>query len=115
MDKYEMTEKLSAQKRFFAGGATLDISFRINALRALYSALETREGEIAEALRLDLGKSSIESYMCEIGMVRSEISYMLRNIKRLSAEKSVSSPIAQFPSHSYVKPSPLGCCLVISP
>lgn len=44
------------------------------------------EAEIATALEADLGKSNFESYMCETGLVLSEISYMLKHIRRFSRE-----------------------------
>ena len=71
--------------------------------------------EIAEALRQDLGKCGTESYMCETGMVISEISYMLKHIRAFAREKTVKTPLVQFASRSYRKPSPYGVVLVMSP
>jgi len=73
------------------------------------------EAEIAEALRQDLGKCAAESYMCETGMVISEISHLLQHIRRYAKEKRVRTPLAQFASRSYQKPSPYGVVLVMSP
>ena len=53
--------------------------------------------------------------MCETGLVRSELSYMLRHIRRLAAERRVPTPLAQFASRSYTKPSPRGTVLIMSP
>lgn len=53
--------------------------------------------------------------MCETGLVLSEISYMLKHIRSLSREKRVHTPLAQFHSRSYTKPSPYGVVLVMSP
>jgi len=88
---------------------------RIDALKKLRQALIDREAEIADALRQDLGKCNAESYMCEIGMVISELSYLLKHIRRFTAEKRVRTPLAQFASRSYCKPSPYGVVLVMSP
>ena len=115
MTKESIPSLVQKQREFFATGATLDVIYRMNALRKLRSALLENEAAIAKALQEDLGKSAEESYMCETGMVISEISYMLRHIKRFSREKTVATPLAQFASRSYQKPSPYGVTLIMSP
>ena len=63
----------------------------------------------------DLSKSNFESYMCETGLVLSEISYMLKHIRRFAREKRVHTPLAQFHSRSFIKPGPYGVVLIMSP
>lgn len=53
--------------------------------------------------------------MCEIGLVLSEINYMLRHIRRFAKDKTVYTNLAQFASRSYVKSVPYGVTLIISP
>ena len=53
--------------------------------------------------------------MCETGLVLSELSYMLKHISSYAKEKSVRTPLAQFHSRSYKKPSPYGVTLIMSP
>ena len=106
---------IEKQRSFFASGVTLDVAYRINALKKLLKWLETNESAVATALSADLGKSPVESYMCETGMVRSEIRYMLRHIRRFSKEQTVATPLAQFASRSYRKPMPYGVSLIMSP
>ena len=103
------------QKEFFATGATLDVKFRIAALKRLRSAILAHERQINEALEADLGKCEFESYMCETGMVLSEIRYMLRHVKRWSRDERVPTPAAQFVAKSYVKKSPCGCVRIMRP
>ena len=67
------------------------------------------------ALEADLGKSNFESYMCETGLVLSEISYMLKHIRRFTREKRVHTPLSQFHSRSFTKPGPYGVVLIMSP
>ena len=104
-----------SQREFFASGATLSPGFRINMLKRLRDAVKLHERDIAEALRSDLGKSDFESYMCEIGMAISELSYMIKHCRRFSMERRVRTPIAQFASKSYQKPCPYGNVLIMSP
>lgn len=106
---------LEKQRAYFRSGATLPVSFRMEMLKKLLAAVNQYEKEICEALTADLGKSDFEGFMCEVGLVRSEISYMLKHIRRFAKEKTVYTPITQFASRSYVKPSPYGNVLIMSP
>lgn len=106
---------LSEQRSFFKTGATLPVKFRIDALKKLKKSILTHEQEIHAALKNDLCKSEVESYMCEVGMVLSEITYMLKHIKKFAKTQTVWTPLVHFLSHSYKKPSPYGNCLIISP
>jgi len=115
MTEAQIQKIIENQKKFFATGKTLDIKYRKNALHKLKSTIEKYEDEIAEAIKTDLGKSSSESYMCEIGLVKSEISYMLKHIGKFTKEKRVKTPIANWISRSFVKPVPYGNVLIMSP
>ncbi len=108
-------ESLAAQREFFNSGATLPIDFRIASLKKLYRVIKKHEREIGEALYEDLGKCSLEGYFCETGLVLSEISYMVRHVRAFAKERTVHSPITQFVSRSFIKPSPYGCTLIMSP
>ncbi len=115
MKESQIKELVKKQQEYFLTGATLDISFRKNALKRLKNVILEKEEAIHAALRLDLGKSGFESYMCETGLVLSEITYMLKHIGRFAREKRVRTPLAQFSSRSYQKPSPYGVTLIMSP
>ena len=115
MNKDEISLIVKNQKEFFESGKTLPVSTRIKYLKKLKEVLAAKEADISEAIKADLGKSSFESYMCETGLALSEISYMLKHIKSFSAEKTVVTPLPQFASRSYVKPSPYGTVLIMSP
>ena len=106
---------LEQQKKFFQSGATLSVDFRIEMLKKLKNALKLYEKEIASALNADLGKSDFESFMCETGQALSEIGYMIKNVRRFSKEKTVRTPMSQFAARSYLKPSPYGNVLIMSP
>ena len=112
MNIHEIVEK---QRKYFQTGATLPVSFRLQMLRKLRNAIDRCEAAIEEALSADLGKSGYESFMCETGLVRGEISYMLRHTARLAKERTVHTPLAQFAARSYQKPSPYGVTLIMSP
>ncbi len=115
MTEFEIQNIIEKQKKFFSTGKTLDVKYRIDSLKKLKATIEKYEIEIAEAIKTDLGKSTSESYMCEIGLVKSEISYMIKHIKKYAKEKTVKTPITNWISHSFVKPVPYGNVLIMSP
>ena len=115
MDITQIDDILQLQRDFYDNGATIPVSFREKQLKKLYQAVQKYRPQIEEALKKDLGKSSYESFMCEIGLVLSEISYMIRHVKKFSKRKTVYTPLAQFASHSYVQPVPYGNTLIMSP
>ena len=106
---------VEAQRTYFSTGATLAVDFRIDALKKLRAALKAREADIAAAVQADLGKCAVETFMCETGLVISELSYMIAHLRRFAREQIVRTPLAQFPSRSYRKPCPYGVTLIMSP
>ena len=115
MHEEEIRQIIAGQRACFRSGATLDVEVRIAALQKLKACILKYETEINSALKKDLGKSGMESYMCETGMVLSEITYMVKHVRRFAKEQTVKTPLAQFASRSYKKPSPYGVVLVMSP
>ncbi len=115
MKKEEIERIVKKQREFFDSGKTHNTEFRINSLKKLRFTIKKYENEICAALKADLGKSRFESYMCEVGLALSEISYMINHTKKFTAEKRVLTPLAQYVSRSYVKPSPYGVTLIMSP
>lgn len=106
---------IAAQRDFFATGATRGVNGRIDALGRLKSAIDRHSGELAEALRKDLGKSEFESYMTEIGIVRSEIDYLGKHLRGWAKPRKVATPVFLMPGRSRVVYEPLGVVLVIAP
>ena len=84
-------------------------------LTKLYSAIIKYKTDIQNALFQDLGKGEFESYMCEVGLTLSEISFMLKNLKKFMGKSVVKTPIAQFKAKSYTLCSPYGNVLIMSP
>ena len=106
---------VAAQRAYFAKGETLDVAFRKDALRRLRETILSREAQINAALQQDLGKSPSESYMCEVGMTLSELSYTLAHVDRWARRHSVLTPLAQFHARSFTVHNPYGVVLVMSP
>lgn len=115
MTAKEIQSLLEKQRNYFNSGATVSVKFRIRQLKKLYDTVKKHENEICEALTADLGKSQYEGFMCEIGLVLSEISYLIRHTKRYAKRKTVYTPLAQFHSHSFKQATPYGNTLIMSP
>ena len=115
MTAQEIALILDEQRKFFLSGETLPIKFRIQMLKKLYASVISHKEEILSALTSDLGKSDFEGFMCEVGLSLTEISYMIKNVKKFAKEKTVITPLAQFASRSYKKPCPYGNTLIMSP
>ena len=115
MTQTEIEKLVKKQRDFFNSGETLNVSFRISALEKLRACIIKYEKKINQAICADLGKSAFESYMCETGLVLSELTYMIKHTRKFAKERTVHTPLAQFHSRSYQKPSPYGVVLIMSP
>lgn len=115
MTEQEIATILAKQHAFFASGRTIPVSFRQEQLHKLKRSMLAHEKDLNEALQKDLGKSRMESYMCEVGLTLSELTWMQRHLGSLSAEKRVPTPLAQFAARSFRSPSPYGTVLIMSP
>ena len=106
---------VQSQHAFFASGRTLDVSFRLQSLSALARAIEQYEERLLSALQEDLQKSHFEGFMTEIGMVRAELSFVKKRVRRWAKPQRVKTPLAQFPAKSLVIPEPYGSVLIMAP
>ena len=110
-----ISDLVAEQKNFFSTGATLTYKARIEALTKLADVIKKYEREIYDALRADLGKSENESFMCEVGLVLSEISWMKKNLGKLMKKRKVKTPLAHMVGKSFMLPQPYGTVLIMSP
>lgn len=115
MTEQEIRQILEKQHRLFQEGATLPVSFRLSQLQKLKDGIRRYEEKLDQALEEDLGKSRMESYMCEIGLTLSELTWMQKHLRSLVREKRVATPLAQFAARSFRSPSPYGTVLIMSP
>ncbi len=115
MTSQEIQNLLEKQRAYYRSGATISVKFRIEQLKKLYAAVKKYQTEINDALTADLGKSHYEGFMCESGLVLTEISYMIKHTRKFAKRKTVATPLAQFHSHSYKQPVPYGNTLIMSP
>ena len=106
---------VARQRAYFRSGATLPVHRRKKALNDLLRELALREGALLAALREDLGKAAFEGYMTEVGLVRDELRYHLKNLDKWAKDTKHPTPLAQFPGRSWTHPEPYGVALIMSP
>lgn len=115
MDEQEILTLLKKQRDNLLNSPLKCYKNRKKSLKLLYSNIIEMKNEIFEALKLDLNKSEVEAYMSEIGLVLSEISYMIKHCRKFAQPKRLRTPISHFYSKSYKLPCPYGVVLIMSP
>ena len=104
------------QREFFQSGQTLSIKFRKEQLKKLKKAIIDNQQQIIDALHIDLGRCSVESYLCDIGDVIMEINEYVHGLSKWSKPETHFSGLACFPSiFTKVYKMPYGVSLIISP
>lgn len=103
------------QREFFGTDRTKELRFRMEALNRLEKSIKKHEKDIGQALKKDLNKSGFESYMTEVGLTLSELSYVKKHLPFWNMKKRRLSPLAQFHAESFTVSEPYGVVLVMAP
>ncbi len=101
------------QQDFFNSNKTKNVSFRIEQLIKFRNILKENEELLFKAIYEDFGKSEFETYLTELSLLYHEINLFIKNIKKWSKPKRVSTGLANFPACSFIIPEPLGVTLII--
>ena len=96
--KEDIHELVLKQRECFNSGITLSYKFRKEQLKKLKQALIDHQKELEEALHLDLGRSDVEAYFCDICDTIMEINEYLKGIRKWSKPETHFSGLAAFPS-----------------
>lgn len=109
---------IEASKRFFNYANLnyhISIKERLEILKKIYLWIINNQDRICQALKKDLSKSFLESTLCEIYVVISEIRLFLKKLKKWTKSKKINSGFFyNLFFKSYTKLQPLGTCLIIS-
>lgn len=100
--------------------ATLRISFveitqRKKQLKSLLAFIRECEPDMIKALKEDLGKPLFEASAIELGSIKVEIAYTLKNLSSWMQPQIVSTPLVCQPGQSWIEYKPLGTILNIAP
>ena len=111
----ELEKIINEQKIFFRTGLTNTEDFRKKALITLKKSINKYKEEIIYALKMDLNKSSTESYISEIASAFAEIDFSLKNLSDWMKDTREITNMEAMPAKSFTRYEPLGVTLVISP
>ncbi|XP_021285452.1 aldehyde dehydrogenase family 3 member H1 [Herrania umbratica] len=107
----EVVKELRAS---FVAGKTKSYEWRVAQLKALLKMMEENEPQIAAALRDDLSKPELESYIYEIAMLKNSCRLALKEMKHWIMPEKAKTSLTTFPSSAEIVSEPLGVVLVIS-
>jgi aldehyde dehydrogenase (NAD+) len=96
-------------------GFTRPLRWRLAQLQALGRMLDESGAELEEALRSDLGRPAIESYIAEISFLRAELAHTRRHLRRWLRPRRVPVPAVALPASAHTMLEPLGVVLVVAP
>lgn len=114
--KEEIHMIVERQREFFLSNQTLDINWRKEQLVKLREAIINNREKLEKALYIDLGRSDVEAFFCDIGDVIMEINECIHGLKRWAKPERHFSGLACFPSlTTKVYKMPYGVSLIISP
>jgi aldehyde dehydrogenase (NAD+) len=111
----QLSNLVKSQQDFFAMNGLTPVENRIKLLKKLKVAIQENEVELLAALQKDLGKSSFEAYVSEVGFIYEELNQAIKSVGKWAKAKNVGSPLLSWPSKSYVLPQAKGNCLIIAP
>ncbi|XP_078157119.1 aldehyde dehydrogenase family 3 member H1-like [Carex rostrata] len=111
-EKAEATVK--ALRESFRSGKTKTYEWRASQLEGIAKLIKEKESDITEALKSDLAKPEMETYLHEISLAKSACLFALKNLKKWMKPEKVPASITTFPSSARIVSEPLGVILVIS-
>lgn len=115
MKRMDFSDLVSAQRARFATGRNRPLAFRLAQLERLQQMLSVAEAELLNALRTDLGKSPLEAYTTELGVVSTDIEHAVRRLAGWMRPRRVAVPPIAWPARACRVPEPLGVALIIGP
>ena len=108
-------EVVSRLRGTFASARTRPVTWRKEQLAGLRRMLDECEDELVEALRIDLGRPTLEAFAADIGHAKGELRYLHDHVARWVRPSRVRIPLLAAPGKGEIVPEPLGVALVIAP
>jgi aldehyde dehydrogenase (NAD+) len=103
------------QKQYFQSGLTLPYQWRLSQLKKINTAIKTYQPSIMEAIKKDLSKPEMETYVTEIGIIYRSIKYIQKHLKQWMKPKKVKTSFLLPLSKAFLHQEPLGVNLIIGP
>lgn len=106
---------VSTLREHVNAGVTAKRDWRVAQLEALRRMIVDNEELLEAALRQDLGKSTTEAQLTEIGVLLGDIDDALKNLADWLKPRRVGVPLALMPARAYTVAEPLGVVLIMAP
>jgi aldehyde dehydrogenase (NAD+) len=94
-------------------GTARTLSWRFAQLNGLLQFVADHESAMLAALKSDLGRCTAEARVADITMVRSEIQFIRRNLRRWLQPRAVHTPLSAQPGRSWIQQEPFGLVLIL--
>lgn len=105
---------VSRLNRSFNTLKSYPLAFREEQLGRLYWAIKDNEQQLYDALRADLGKPLLESFMTEIAWLLGDILTVMKNLKKWAADEPIEAPLSiRLTTFPRMRKEPLGTILII--
>lgn len=106
---------VAEQRAFFAAGHTLPAEARRTALKRLHTVLTARQADMEEALKRDLGRCRMETFLAESVLLLDELKTAMARVRAWARPGFVLPSLLNFPSLDRIWREPYGVTLIISP
>src|SRR4051812_35872360 len=103
----DLTTPLQSMRAYYESGATLPLDFRLQQLVRLRQMVVQHEKQISDAIYADLKKGPEEVYASETGLVISDLTLAIKNLRSWMTPVKVPSTLATQPASSTLYRDPL--------
>lgn len=110
-----LKDAVIGQRRYFSTGATKRYETRAGALKRLKNSITRHGDELTAALGKDLGRSTFEGYMTEVGNTKNSIDHTLKALPGWMKDETVKRTLTNPFSRGVIKREPLGTVLIMVP
>lgn len=111
---YILNQVLEKQKLNFKNKKNINKNI-IDKLRKLKMAIERFSEEFYDALKIDFNRTKEESYYTEILLIKREIDFFIKNLKKLSKEQKIKNSYGKNSySKKYITRKPYGCVFIMT-
>ena len=107
-----ITATVAELREAYNSGRSQPYAWRAKQLSQFWKMLVECQGEFEAALMADLHKSKFDSFLTEFSLVRAEIKYFQKHLKRLMKPESRGTTWLTFPGKGFVLRESLGLVLV---